>query len=278
MKRLPRHVLLVEDDALLSIAIQRTIQELGNNCAIATTVSDAEKYLRMHAVDFLIADLCVPFGLGKAKAGRKSTSGDGRFGGLELLRFVHHRYFKTKLMLVTGQPSSDAAAWCRAKNVAYRTKPIDSAGLSVFLGRSRRKAFIVHGRNKVHLKKVKNALKVAGIDPLVLMEQPSSGRTVIEKFEAMSKGCDCAVVIVSADDLGGLGKASRRNDLTRARQNVIFELGYFYGRFSRESGKVVIVSFDAVEIPSDLAGIIWINGNENQSRMALQLMDELPNT
>jgi predicted nucleotide-binding protein len=45
----------------------------------------------------------------------------------------------------------------------------------------------------------------------------------------------------------------------RARQNVIFELGYFYGLLRRQSGRIVLLHKGGLEIPSDLTGIIYID-------------------
>ena len=45
----------------------------------------------------------------------------------------------------------------------------------------------------------------------------------------------------------------------RARQNVIFELGYFYGKLGRKSGRVLLLHKGNLELPNDLSGIVYIN-------------------
>ena len=45
----------------------------------------------------------------------------------------------------------------------------------------------------------------------------------------------------------------------RARQNVIFELGFFLGKLGRESGKILLLHKGPVEIPSDINGIEYID-------------------
>ena len=66
---------------------------------------------------------------------------------------------------------------------------------------------------------------------VILHEQPTLGRTIIEKFEDYSD-VSYAVVLLTPDDLG-----RRVNDLDnllpRARQNVIFELGFMIGKLGR---------------------------------------------
>jgi predicted nucleotide-binding protein len=41
----------------------------------------------------------------------------------------------------------------------------------------------------------------------------------------------------------------------RARQNVIFELGFFYGKLGRK--KVCAILKEGVEFPSDISGVIY---------------------
>ena len=47
----------------------------------------------------------------------------------------------------------------------------------------------------------------------------------------------------------------------RARQNVVFELGYFMGKLGRE--KVCLLLKDQVELPSDIGGIVYIYMDPN---------------
>jgi len=51
----------------------------------------------------------------------------------------------------------------------------------------------------------------------------------------------------------GLSQASN-DEHRRARQNVIFELGFFYGLLGRYEGRVIALRKGDVEIPSDIHG------------------------
>lgn len=54
------------------------------------------------------------------------------------------------------------------------------------------------------------------------------------------------------------GRAKAQNDdKLRARQNVVFEAGYFIGKLGRNH--IVILSDSGIEIPSDLAGVVYTN-------------------
>lgn len=63
-----------------------------------------------------------------------------------------------------------------------------------------RRVFVVHGHNLATLDRVVRLLRDLELEPVVLREQPSQGRTIIEKFEAHTDVA-FAVVILTADDI-----------------------------------------------------------------------------
>ena len=95
-----------------------------------------------------------------------------------------------------------------------------------------------------------------GLDVIILDEQPNQGRTIIEKFEDHAGEVGFAVVVMTGDDRGGVRDASSETYQLRARQNVIFELGYFVARLRR--GRVCALHEPRVEIPSDYQGVVYV--------------------
>ncbi|MFM8279179.1 MAG: TIR domain-containing protein [Candidatus Limnocylindrus sp.] len=130
--------------------------------------------------------------------------------------------------------------------------------------------FIVHGRDEASKQSVARTLESLGLRPVILHEQANVGRTLIEKLEHHAAGSGFAVVILTPDDVGSLAtdKATR----PRARQNVILELGYFYGLLGR--GRVVALLDPSVERPSDIEGIVWV-GLDERGAWRLDLAREL---
>ncbi len=63
---------------------------------------------------------------------------------------------------------------------------------------------------------------------------------------------------MTPDDLGHLAGPSAI-PAGRARQNVIFELGYFMGLLGRKSGRIIVLHKGPLEMASDLVGIIYID-------------------
>jgi predicted nucleotide-binding protein len=115
------------------------------------------------------------------------------------------------------------------------------------------KVFVVHGHDEGAREGVGRFLEKIGLTAIILREQPNQGRTTIEKFVDYAGEVGFAVVLLTPDDLGGA--AATEVQLSRARQNVIFELGYFVG--FRGRGRACLLRKGEVEIPSDLYGVVY---------------------
>lgn len=114
-----------------------------------------------------------------------------------------------------------------------------------------KKVFIVHGHDAEARETVARFLSSIELEPIILHEQASRGRTIIEKVEANSD-VGFVVVLLTPDDEGNVvGKEPE----PRARQNVLLELGYFIGKLGRD--RVCSLKRGTVEIPSDFAGVVW---------------------
>lgn len=92
-----------------------------------------------------------------------------------------------------------------------------------------------------------------------LHEQPDKGRTVIEKIEDHTN-VGFAVVLMTPDDIGGPSDKPHDELNARARQNVIFELGLFFGKLTRSH--VCALHKENVELPADIAGLLYIPMDE----------------
>lgn len=121
------------------------------------------------------------------------------------------------------------------------------------------RGFVVHGHNqekKFEIARfIENDLRRKAI---ILHEQASKGLTIIEKFESYSS-VDFAVALWTADDTGKAQSEEHLKD--RARQNVIFETGFFIGKLGRQN--VIVLYENGVEIPSDYSGVIFIPFADN---------------
>lgn len=118
-----------------------------------------------------------------------------------------------------------------------------------------KKVFIVHGHDDGLKNAVARFLSRIGLSPVILHELPNRGRTIIEKFMDHSD-VGFAVVLLTADDKGGLANASSEELGFRARQNVVMELGFFLGRLGRD--RVAAIYDERVEMPSDYRGVLFL--------------------
>ena len=130
-----------------------------------------------------------------------------------------------------------------------------------------KRVFIVHGHDCEMKETIARFVEKMGLEAVILHEQANNGKTIIEKFEENSD-VSFAIILMSPDDLGKQKCAVDLNP--RARQNVIFELGYFMGKLGRS--KVCALVKDSVEKPSDIAGVLYIDFNNGWK---LELAKEL---
>ena len=120
---------------------------------------------------------------------------------------------------------------------------------------SPKSVFLVHGREKGTANSVARFIeKEFGLKCTILDEQANIGMTLFEKLEKYSN-VEYAVVLLTPDDEGRL--ADSEDELKRrARQNVIFEMGLFYGLLNRSN--VIVLHKEQVELPSDIEGILYV--------------------
>lgn len=115
------------------------------------------------------------------------------------------------------------------------------------------KVFIVHGHDEHLLLEVENLCRKLNLEPIVLKDQSSGGATIIEKLEKYSDVSYAIVLYTECDEGRRVGTELVRK---RARQNVIFEHGYFIGTLGRD--KVSSIIKGDIEIQGDVSGVVYI--------------------
>jgi len=117
------------------------------------------------------------------------------------------------------------------------------------------KVFIVHGHDDEAKQDMARTLEKVGFEAIILHEQPDAGRTIIEKFENYAD-VSFAVILYTECDLGRDKKMPVDSVKYRARQNVVFEHGFFIGKLGRDH-VCAFVKGD-VETPGDLSGVLYV--------------------
>ncbi|WP_295924285.1 TIR domain-containing protein [uncultured Akkermansia sp.] len=149
-----------------------------------------------------------------------------------------------------AQENSITLTFSNIENIANHIKSLSYSTISKATSNQRgisNRIFIVHGRDIGFRYEVKDFVKSIGLEPIILTEQASMSLTIIEKIENYSD-VGFVIVLYTGCDEGRLKQSG--NLRLRARQNVVFEHGFFIGKIGRN--RVVAIKEDGVETPNDI--------------------------
>jgi len=134
------------------------------------------------------------------------------------------------------------------------------------------KVFVVHGHDAGPRAEVARFIEKLGFEAIILHERPNKGRTLITKFREEAEGVGFAVVLMTPDDLGK-AVTSAEEAKPRARQNVVFELGFFIGKLGPE--RVAALVKGDIETPSDFDGVVYISFDKEhwQAKLGKELKE-----
>jgi predicted nucleotide-binding protein len=132
---------------------------------------------------------------------------------------------------------------------------------------SNSKVFIVHGHEDAAKLEVARFLEKQGIVPIILNEQANRGQTLIEKIES---NADVGFAVILYTPCDSIRAEDGKVVAARARQNVVFEHGYFLAKIGRD--RVCALVKGSVETPSDISGIVYTSMDK---AWKLELANEL---
>lgn len=134
-----------------------------------------------------------------------------------------------------------------------------------------RRVFVVHGRDEVARDQLVSTLEKLHLIPVVIMNELTHGRTIIEQIEEHSD-VGFAFVLFTPDDTGCL--ADSKDFRPRPRQNVVFEYGLFVGWLTHHR-VCCIARNSSIELPSDLAGVLQVRYKKTVKEVEVQIRREL---
>ena len=143
--------------------------------------------------------------------------------------------------------------------------------------KSNNKVFVVHGHDSELKNDIDIFLRDIGLEPIILHRQADEGLTIIEKFEKHSD-VSYAFILLTPDDIGmTVGEYEKSQDKRkiefRARQNVIFEFGYFAAKLGRRN--VCCIYKEGVNLPNDIAGLLYKQVGETIDSIGYEIIKEL---
>jgi CheY-like chemotaxis protein len=265
-----QNILWVDDDIYDVSMFALEFLKRGISIEKAVTADDAIELLekKKGKYDLAILDVRLPPG----KVFSSEMTHGGFETGVALGALIKKRYPKIPV-IGFSVCHEDEAEWFTKYGDGYIKKSITSTEgfysqvetiLKAKQGiKQKPRVFIVHGHDDITKLELKNYLQntLNLGEPIILHEQANLGRTIIEKFEEETSNIDIVFVILTPDDFNSDVSFSN-NEKRRSRQNVIFELGYFFAKMNRRSGKIILCYKKSIELPSDISGIIYIDISE----------------
>lgn len=249
-------ILLADNNKLSLRAYAEVLRDAGYTVSEAPSYGRAKELLEREraAFDLAVLDLRL-----------KRDEDDSDMSGVQLAEMFGSESFP--IIILTGQPQRDIKAVRKALEkderrsppaVAFVEKREGPEGLLKAVSKALvPRIFVAHGHNLKARDAVVEFLKAGGLHAVVLQEESGATQTIIEKFEEHSR-VQFAIILMTPDDVGG--KREKVPKLRpRARQNVIFELGFFHGRLGRD--RVVALyktEREKIELPSNYDGIQYI--------------------
>ena len=132
------------------------------------------------------------------------------------------------------------------------------------------KIFVVHGHDTGALEQLELVLRRLGLNPYILQNNDGESKTLIEALEQrIYKEAAFGIVLLSPDDFGYPKSKTDEDRQPRARQNVILELGMVLASLGRE--RIVLLKKGALELPTDVSGVIYLEFNEHVKEVAVKL-------
>lgn len=276
MPKKEKTILWIDDELYTLTNYKVFLEQKGNRVVSAYSLSEGKKLLKRNhdTVDLIILDIMMDIGeRAEVEQSEIELAKGGYEAGLVLARWIKKTFPNLPILVYSAAlVETQTLRWLEENGIRFRPKSALFESIENFVGfisesakqRRRQKksvrTFIVHGHDhkaKLELKNyIQNTLHLG--EPVVLHEQPSRGRTVIEKFEQETQDISLVFVLLTPDDFGPRS-AKLRGDKRRARQNVILELGYFLGKLERKNGRVLLLYKGDLELPSDISGLIYID-------------------
>ena len=132
------------------------------------------------------------------------------------------------------------------------------------------KIFVVHGHDNPALEQLELVLRRLRLDPYILQNNDGQSKTIIEALEQqIYQEAAFGIVLMTPDDFGYAKTKGEEGRQPRARQNVVLEMGMIFASLGRH--RMVILKKGALEMPSDVNGLIYLEFNEHVKEVAVKL-------
>lgn len=169
-----------------------------------------------------------------------------------------------------GKPGPKAELEAVFGDAVAVAMPAAAGSSTAALPNTKTKIFVVHGHDTTSLEQLELVLRRLGLDPYILQNNDGHSKTLIEALEQqIYKEAAFGIILLTPDDYGYPKAQGEENRQPRARQNVILELGMVMASLGRE--RMVLLKKGALELPTDVSGVIYLEFNEHVKEVAVKL-------
>jgi CheY-like chemotaxis protein len=280
------NITIIDDDLSMDVLSDNLRYRCHEAYRIPTATEALNQIEKIISSDLVILDIIMSWPSNLTPIGLSGV----HTAGLEIFREI--RKHKPEIPIIVYSGMQDAGIInnvLKDDSFTWYISKWGSPSLKDFIGKinqilginekpSSHQAFIVHGHNDVMKLELKNYLQntLHFLEPIILHEKPNLGRTIIEKFEDYCVTSTFVFVLLTPDDLV-IDPDKPDDEKRRARQNIIFEMGYFLGNLGRTSGKVLLLYNPPIELPSDLSGVIYIDISNGIESVGEKIRREVEN-
>ena len=110
------------------------------------------------------------------------------------------------------------------------------------------KAFIAHGGKSEALERLRSFLSALGVQPVVIEDEPSEGRSINEQVERYLQQTHCAIVLGTGDD------NELKDGKLYPRPNVCIEIDRFQEKFPK---RIIFLLEEKASLPSNISDRIY---------------------
>ncbi len=290
INKIKYNVLICDDNVHYIRRLQDEICAINSNnidyqlqVDACTTSEICNKHLQQKVYDIVILDIC------KNNSQNIQTNADlirnslnAEYYGSELYPEVRKYCPEAKIFVVSNLDIKTSKSIFNGADVEYfckkHTTEIDIARhIKNFFDTDKSRifnnVFVVYGHNVQMKNSVNNYILKLGLRSVDLFENSSGGiQSIFDALIDCANAIECAIVLLSADDVAIDEENNQR--YYRARQNVIFEMGFFAGVLGKNKVIVLYEKHEHFEFPSDINGVYYIEYNKG-SKWKRELYENL---
>jgi CheY-like chemotaxis protein len=265
----PRQVLLVENDEDVLAALTRSLEDSDLRVLAASTIVEALD--RVETTPDLAA-VVLDLRLTPGKGGEAALRGyeDLHPNGYALAARIRKGHPNLPILGMTGQPkrvTPECVEWFRD-----RGDPPHSGGVydkvrqwellrhricKIAGTAARVRIFLVHGHDHAMRDQFCDYARSLGFEPRTLGGLEWGNSTWIELFEQEAERATLAWILLTGDDFSEPLRQPGTSEV-QPRPNVLLELGYFLGRYGRNSRRVYLFHCGDLKLASDLDGVACV--------------------